>query len=108
MSDLVSEWEFDLAFQFEKRVAAVLSCSCGIVLSVAQQALRADTDRPSRDPHRMHLIVFDVVVDGAAIYVQSFGGDGDAHDLHVLATARAPYLFTEHKGLRFVYKSALS
>ena len=56
----------------------------------------------------MHFIVFDVVVDGAAIYVHSLGGDADAHDLHVLATARAPYLFTEHKGLRFVYKSALS
>jgi hypothetical protein len=56
----------------------------------------------------MHFVVLDIVVNSAAIYVHGLGGYRNAHDLHVLATARAPYFVTEHKELRLVYKSALS
>jgi hypothetical protein len=46
----------------------------------------------------MHLFLFDVVVNGATVYVHDLRCVSHAHEFDVLATTRAPHFFTEYAG----------
>jgi hypothetical protein len=68
-----------------------------LIVTLAQQTLAAHTDRIAGDLYCEHFLLLDVVVDGAAIYIDDFSGARNSDYLYILSTALTPNLFAEDK-----------
>lgn len=73
-----------------------------LALVLLEQTIATDADGVSRDLHCKHFLSLDVVVDGAAIYIDDAGGLRNPDYFYILATARTPNLFSNNEWWLYV------
>jgi hypothetical protein len=67
------------------------------IVALSKQAVATDSDGIAGHLHCKHLLLLDVVVNSATVYINDFSGTRDPDHLYILFTALTPNLLSKDK-----------